>query len=151
MKATKKLIQTFLDSKKIAVAGVSRNEKKFGQAAFRELEKRGYDVYPVNPNAEDILGKKCYTSVSELPSEINSLLVITPKTQTLGVLKDAVSRGIKNIWIQQISENPETIEYIKANNLNPVIKQCILMHAEPVKGFHKFHRMIYRIFGVLPK
>jgi uncharacterized protein len=151
MKPTKQQIAEFLAVKTIAVAGVSRNEKKFGATAYKELKERGYRILPVNPNTPELYGETCYPSVGALPAEVTSLLIVTPKTQTLGVLKEAVGKGIRNIWIQQMSENAETIEYVKTLERKPVIKQCILMHAEPVKGFHKFHRTIYNFFGVLPK
>lgn len=151
MKTSKKQIQAFFEMKKIAIAGVSRDSKKFSTVAFRELTEKGYEIYPVNPNVDTIHGVTCYQSVSALPAGVNSLLIATPKPHTLGLLKDAVAKGLQNIWIQQMSETPETIEYIKANNLNPIIKQCIFMHAEPVGSIHKFHRAISRFFGQLPK
>ena len=150
MKPTKKLIQAFFEPKKIAIAGVSRDSKKFSTVVFHELKKRGFDVYPVNPNVDSILGVTCYRSVSALPADVSSLLIVTPKPHTLDLLKEAVSKGFRNIWIQQMSETHETIAFVKSRDINLIMKQCILMHAEPVKGFHKFHRTINRIFGLLP-
>jgi uncharacterized protein len=151
MKPSKQLIQTFLEPKKLAIAGVSRDSKKFGNAVFRELKEKGFVVYPINPNVDTILGEKCYPSVSVLPADVSCLLIVTPKLKTLDILKEAVSKGIKNIWIQQMAETPEVIDYVKSRNLSVIMKQCILMYAEPVKGFHKFHRTIKKIFGLLPK
>jgi uncharacterized protein len=145
------MIQAFFETKKIAVAGVSRNEKKFGTAVFKELREKGYEVIPINPNTDTILGVPCYRSVAALPAGIDSILLATPKQQTMETLKEAVAKGIKNIWIQQFSETPETLAYVKASNLNPVMKQCVLMFAEPAKSFHKFHRSIKGFFGLLPK
>ena len=151
MKPSKQLIRTFFDTKKIAVAGVSRDSKKFSNTVFRELKEKGFDVYPINPNVDTIQGVACYHSVSALPADVSSLLIVTPKLHTLELLKEAVSKGLRNIWIQQMSETPETIAYVKSQNLNLIMKQCILMYAEPVIGFHKFHRTIKKIFGLLPK
>ena len=151
MKASKQLIQTFLETKKIGIAGVSRDSKKFSTVIFRELKEKGFDVYPINPNVDTIYGVTCYQSVSALPSDVRSLLIVTPKLYTLDLLKEAVIKGFSNIWIQQMSETPEVIAYAKSQNLNLIMKQCILMHTEPVRGFHKFHRAINRIFGLLPK
>ena len=151
MKPSKQLIQTFFETKKIAIAGVSRDSKKFGSVVFKELKEKGFDVYPINPNVDNIYGEKCYQSLSGLPADVSSLLIVTPKPNTLDLLKEAVSKGFKNIWIQQNSETPEVIEFVKSRNLDLIMKQCIMMHAEPVKGFHKFHRAIKKIFGLLPK
>lgn len=151
MKTTQKQINDFFGNKKIAVAGVSRDPKKFSTVAFNELKERGFDVYPVNPNVDSVNGVKCYSSVATLPADVGSLLIVTSKNQTLDVLKDAVSRSVPNIWIQQMSETPEVMAFIKTHKLTLITRQCVLMFAEPVKSFHKFHRTIKRLFGLLPK
>jgi hypothetical protein len=63
---SKKNIQDFLEPKKLAIAGVSRNPKKFGHAVFRELKKSGYSVYPINPNTDTLDGEKCYAASTTL-------------------------------------------------------------------------------------
>jgi uncharacterized protein len=151
MRATKQMIQSFFEPKKIAVAGVSRSTKKFGGAVYKELTEKGFEVIPVNPNTDSLYGVTCFPSVSALPSGIESLLIVTSKKQTLEVLKEAVSKGIRNIWIQQMSETTDTVEYMQSNNLSVIMKECILMHSEPVSSIHKFHRTIKKIFGRLPK
>ena len=52
-------IQSFLSQEKIAVAGVSRKKQKFGNAIYKELAKKGYEVFAVNPNMDDYEGKRC--------------------------------------------------------------------------------------------
>jgi uncharacterized protein len=151
MKPSREMINSFFESKKVAVAGVSRNPKKFSTVVFNEMKERGFDVYPVNPNVETLYGVTCYPTVSALPADVTRLVLVTSKKHTMGLLKDAVDRGMQHIWIQQMSETPEAIDYVKTQNLKIILKQCILMNLEPVKGFHKFHRTIYKIFGVLPK
>ena len=151
MKTDKKSIESFFETRHIAIAGVSRNPKKFGNVVYQELKTNGYTVYQVNPNVSELNGEVCYKSVSELPPEAASLLIATSKGQTLQVLKDAVTKGIRNIWIQQMSETKEAIEFARSSNITPIMKECIFMFAEPVKGFHKFHRNIKKFFGALPK
>jgi predicted CoA-binding protein len=151
MKPSRKMINDFFEKKKIGIAGVSRDPKKFGSVVFKDLQDKGFNVFPVNPNMDTHLGAPCFKSVAALPAEVESLLITTPKSQTLAVLKEAVSRGFSNIWIQQMSESPEVMEFIKTHKLTLITKQCILMFAEPVRGFHKFHRTLKGIFGSLPK
>jgi uncharacterized protein len=151
MKASRKAIELFLSSKKIAIAGVSRNPKKFGYTVFKELSQKGFDVYPINPNTNSLGGTPCFQSVSALPSNVKNLLIVTPKNQTTGLIREAVSNGISGIWIQQMSETPEAIQFAQENNVNLISKQCILMWAEPVKSFHRFHRNLKKLFGLLPK
>jgi hypothetical protein len=144
-------IREFLAPKKLALAGVSRNPKKFGYAALKELKEKGFDVYPVHPEADEILGVKCYHSVSGLPADIRHLVSMVPKDQTRTVVAEALDRGISNIWIQQMSDTPEAIDLAKERNAGLVVKTCILMHASPVKSIHAFHRGLLKIFGMLPK
>jgi uncharacterized protein len=151
MKTSLKSIKTFLEPKKLAIAGVSRNEKKFGYAVYKELREKGFKLYPVNPNAESLGNEPCFRSVSALPVDVKHLLILTKKDQTLGVLKEAIAKGMDNIWIQQMSETPEVLEYLKDKQVNVVAKQCILMFAEPAKSFHRFHRGIKSLFGLLPR
>jgi len=149
MKTKKELINNFFESKKFAMAGVSRNDKKFGNAIFKELIKKDFEIIPVNPNAQEIDGIKCYASVEQLPDEINSLLIATPKKETDNVLRQAINKGIKNIWVQQMSETTETLKIAEEYQKEIIYNKCIYMFAEPVGGFHKFHRTIIKIFGKL--
>lgn len=143
-------IKEFLANKPIAMAGVSRNPKKFGHTSFKELRNKNLDLIPINPHADEIDGIKAYTSVEELPPDVNALLVMTKKEHTLGVVQAAHKRGIKHIWIQQMSETPEALAELENTDVNLISKQCILMHHSP-HSFHKFHRNIKKFFGRMPK
>ena len=144
-------IEAFLAPKKLALAGASRNPKKFGHIAMKELKDRGFEIYPVHPEADEILGIKCYRTIESLPAGLNHLISMVPKPSTAAVVSEALSRGIGNIWIQQMSETPEAIALAKEKNAGLVTGTCILMHAGPVKGVHAFHRAVLKIFGRLPK
>ncbi len=148
--ATAKQIDDFLSGRQIAMAGVSRNPKKFGYVAFKELREKGLELIPVNPGATEINGIKAYNSVSALPEGIDSLLVMTPKPQTAAVVKEARAKGIKNIWIQQMSDTPEAILALEGSGINVITKECIMMFHNPT-GIHKFHRGLKKFFGRLPK
>lgn len=143
-------IQKFLEPQKIAIAGVSRNPKKFGGAVFKELKEKGYELYPVNPNAVEIQGVKCYDSVESLPADVEHLLIITPKNETETVAKAAASKGMKMVWIQQKSDTPEAVKVIQEAQIPLIHKKCILMFAEP-KGPHKVHQFFVKLFGGYPK
>jgi len=147
---SQKQIDQFLAVKHIAIAGVSRNPKKFGRVAYEELTRKGLQLIPINPNLDEISGTKCYPSVAALPDEVNGLIILTKKDQTAAVVKEALSKGISNIWIQQHSETPEALALLKDKDLNVITKQCVLMHHKP-DSFHKFHRNLKRFFGGMPK
>lgn len=144
-----KSVSRFLSLGKYAIAGVSRDPKKFGHVVFKTLRRKGMDVVPVNPQAETIDGVKCYKSVSELPADIKGIIFMTPKGETLSVAKDAISRGIKDLWIQQGAETGPMITELEKEDVNLIHNQCILMFWKP-DGIHSFHRFLKKIFGGLP-
>jgi predicted CoA-binding protein len=148
---TKKEIEIFFEPKRLAIVGVSRDTKKFGHIVFKDLKAKGYSVYPVNPNTDKIDGDRCYRSVKDLPDDIRSVLILTPKKETDSILREVINKGIINIWVQQMSETNQTIKIAEEYQKEIIHKKCIYMFAEPITGIHKFHRAILKLFGMLPK
>jgi predicted CoA-binding protein len=147
---TQKQITDFLANDPIAMAGVSRNTKKFGYTAYKELKGKGLNLIPINPNTDEIDGEKSFRSVSDLPDNVKALLVFTKKDQTKLLVQEAKKKGIKHIWIQQMSDTPEAIAELNGTDINLITKQCIMMYHEP-HSIHKFHRGLKKLFGALPK
>jgi predicted CoA-binding protein len=148
--ATLKQIEDFMASQPIAMVGVSRNPKKFGYTAFKELREKGLNVVPVNPAAAEILGQKAFPDVKSLPSEVRGVIVMTKKDQTLSVVREAREKGIKNIWIQQMSDSKESIKELEGSDTNLIKGECVLMHYKP-NGVHKFHMFLRKLFGGFPR
>lgn len=140
-------IRSFLDAGVIAMAGASRDKKKFGNQVLTELKSRGMKVLPVHPEAREIDGLECVASVGDLPSDVNHLFVAVAKDKTAGIVEAAAEKGIKNVWIQQMSETPEAIKVAEEKGVDLITKRCIFMYADPVKGVHKFHRTLNKLFG----
>jgi uncharacterized protein len=147
---TLKQINEFIDSQPIAVVGASRNPKKFGYSAFKELKEKGMKLVPVNPVADEIMGEKSYKSVKLLPDDVKGIIVFTKKDQTASVIRDAKAKGIKQIWIQQMADSKEALEELKDSDINYITGQCILMHYKP-HSVHKFHKGLNKFFGRFPK
>jgi uncharacterized protein len=147
---TLKQINEFIESQPIAMVGVSRNPKKFGYSAYKELKEKGMKIIPVNPKAEEILGEKTYPNVKMLPPEVQSILVFTKKDQTASVIRDAKEKGIKHIWIQQMADSKEALDELKDSGISFITGECILMHYKP-HSIHKFHGSLKKFFGRFPK
>ena len=144
-------IDRFLNCKLIAVAGASRKEKSFCASAIAHLRAIGYTVLSINPNfVENNTNRNEFKSVSDLPKSVNNLLVLTNPEQTLSVVKPAIERGIKNIWVQQKSETTEVIALCSSSKVNLIYNQCIFMFSQP-EGMHKFHYHLKKLFGGIPK
>lgn len=143
-------VNNFLNCKNLAIVGVSRKSSKFGNAIYKELKKKGFNVYGVNPKLENIDGDKCFSSLRELKGKVEGIVNVVSKSQTKEVVMEANEVGIKNIWMQQGSESEEAINFCKENGINEIHKECILMFAEPVNSIHGVHRWLWKIAGKLP-
>ena len=75
--STLQSINEFMTQKNIAVAGVSRKKQKFGNAIYKELKKKGYKLYPLNPNMETYDDEKCYPDIASLPDEVTAIVLNT--------------------------------------------------------------------------
>jgi hypothetical protein len=147
---TKAAVDDFLSVHTWAVVGVSRNPKKFGAAAYRELKKT-YRLIPVNPEADTIDGDRCYPNLLSLPEPVEGVLVLVPPSQTEQVVRDAHAAGIRRVWMQQQTESEAAIRYCQVNGMSVVQNECILMYAEKTAFYHKLHRWVWGVTGKLPK
>ncbi len=147
---TKKAIDNFLAQSKIAVVGVSRSGKKFGNSVFKELKSKGYETYPVNSYTSEIEGEKCYPGLSSIPGGVNGVVLVVPPVETDELVKEAAQLGIRNIWIQQGAGSKEAVKFCEDNGINVVHDECIMMFSEPAAFIHRFHRGINKIIGKLP-
>jgi len=143
------MINDFIQSKKIAVVGMSRSGKKFGNMASKELKAKGYEIYPVHPEAKEIDGFTCYPDLKSLGGKVDGVWISIPPAKVPAILEEASEIGLKNIWLQQGAWSKEVQQSIDELGLSVVTKKCILMYAPPVHSFHKFHRTIKSIFGGL--
>jgi hypothetical protein len=144
-------VRDFLAQRTLAVVGASRSGKGFGSAAFRELKAKGYRLLPVHPEAEQIEGERCYPSLKALPEPVGGVLIVVPPQETEKVIREAAQSGIRRVWIQQGAESDAAVRYCQQEGLSVVAGQCILMFAEPVATFHRFHGWLWRLFGKAPK
>jgi predicted CoA-binding protein len=113
---------------------------------MKTLAERGYEVVPVNANADTIDGKTCYRSLTQIPTPVEAVVTVVPPLQTLMVVDDCVRLGIEYLWMQQGSESREAILRAEASGINVVHHACIIMYADPT-GIHRIHRWIHDVFA----
>jgi len=90
------------------------------------LYENGYDVTPINPTTDEILGKKCYASVSDMASEIDIIDVFRPSGQILSVIQEVIQKKPKVIWFQEGIHNPDAEEMAKKVGIKVVFNRCML-------------------------
>ena len=136
-------VGNFLEQKRIASVGVSRDEKDFTRTMFKEFQKHGYEVIPVNPNAAEIDGQRCYAHVQDITPSVGGVLVMTAPTVTEQVVRDCVQAGVKLVWLHSgegvAAVSAEAIKVCKENGIGVVPGFCPYMFLSDVNFFHKIH------------
>ena len=119
-------IRQILSLKKVAVVGMSQNPGKAAHGVPRYLSENGYDLTPVNPNADEILGKKCLDEISEVQGEIDIVDVFRPSDQVLPIVKEAIKKNPKVIWLQEGIHNQEAENLARNAGIKVVFNRCML-------------------------
>jgi predicted CoA-binding protein len=123
-----KLIKAFLYRENIfAVAGASRDPEKYGHQVYRDLRNAGYRVYCVNPNADEVLGNKCYPSLEALPVKPDVVDVVVPPKITEQLVKTCKKLGITKVWMQPGSESETAIKFCEENGIDVVHGVCVMV------------------------
>ena len=147
---TKEAVDNFLSQESIAIVGVSREGRKFGNMAYKELKSKGYNLYPINPNTDEVEGDRYYPSLKDLPEQVGGVLIVVPPEQTEKIVMEAKEVGINRVWMQQGAQSEKAINYCQENGIDAVHNECILMFAEPAGFPHRAHRWVWGLIGKLP-
>jgi len=119
-------IRDILSLKKVVVIGMSKHSSKAAHFVPKFLLDNGYDITPVNPTAEEILGKKCYDSISEIDEEIEIVDIFRPSDQVLPFVQEAIKKKPKVIWLQEGIHNSEAEELARKDGIKVVYNRCML-------------------------
>lgn len=123
----KELIDKALSAKSFAVVGASGNKSKFGNKILKRLMQRGYTVYPVNPNYDELEGVKCYHSLSEIEEKVDVVNVVVAPKYSLLAVDAAAEKGIETIWFQPGSFDDEVISKSLEKGLDTIYNHCVLV------------------------
>ena len=155
MSALKQAADEFLSNKRIAVAGVSRKGDTAANAVYKKLKACGYEVFPVNPNAEIIDEDKCYHSLNEIPGIVEGVVIGTKPEAAKQIVEDCGRLGIKDVWIHRSfgtgSYDESAVEKAKELGLKVIPGGCPMMFCEPVDVSHKCFKWFFGATGKLPK
>lgn len=125
-------IRKFYELKNIAVVGMSKNVEKPAHFVPKFLMEHDYNIIPVNPTTTEVLGRKSYPSLSEVPDSVNIDIVdVFRKSEDVpSVVDDAVKnknkKGIKLIWMQLGIQNEEAEKKAKENGVDVVYNRCMM-------------------------
>ncbi len=119
-------ISEILSLKKVAVIGMSKNSSKAAHYVPKYLSENGFDITPVNPSADEILGKKCFDSVSEIDGDIEIVDIFRPSDEVLPFVQEAIKKKPKVIWLQEGIHNSEAEDLARKNGITVVFNRCML-------------------------
>jgi uncharacterized protein len=127
--------ELLLSTKTIAIVGVSANTDKASNHVARYLQgKTDYELFFVNPAADEILGQKVYKSLSEIEQEIDLVDVFRKPEDCLAVLDEAIAIKAKSIWLQLGISVPEVKSAGEEAGLSVIMDRCIKVdHAHLLK------------------
>jgi len=147
MPTMKEAASEFLARKRIAVTGVSRKPKSHGSnVVFNRLRDRGYEVFAVNPNADEVEGARSYHDLRSIPGGVDAVVIATAPDKALGTMRECADLGIKHVWMHrsfgQGSVSAEAAAYGREHGITVIDGGCPLMF-DPVADFgHKCMRVI---------
>ena len=99
----------FLSSKRIAVAGYSRSGKATGNLIYKALKDRGYEVFALNPHAEEISDEPCYKVLQDIPGGVDGVIIVTNPDHTAEIVLDAAAAGVSRIWMHNNTFGPSSV------------------------------------------
>ena len=147
-------VAEFLAGKRFAVAGVSRQPKQFANAIYRRLLDSGFEVLPVNPNAAEVEGVRCYPDLISIPGAIDGVVVATHPRTGLDIVRQCGEKGIRRVWFHRSfgsgSVSGEAVRECKERGIQCIVGGCPLMYCEPVDAGHRCIRSWLRLFGRVP-
>jgi predicted CoA-binding protein len=117
--------QILQDTQTIAVVGLSDDPSKTSHMVSEAMQRKGYRIIPVNPNAASILGETSYASLKDVPVPIDIVNVFRRPEHTPPIAEEAVAVGAKVLWLQLGISNEETATIASEGGLKIIMDRCI--------------------------
>jgi hypothetical protein len=148
MQDIKDAASEFLTRKRVAVTGVSRTPKTHGSNnVYRRLRERGYDVFAVNPNADEVEGDRCYKDLRSIPDGVEAVVIGTRPELAEDTMHECVELGIKHVWMHRGpgagSVSAAATDYGRQHGITVIDGGCPLMFGPTADLGHKIMRLVY--------
>lgn len=131
------LRRILLQGRTLAVVGLSSSWYRPSFFAAKYMQDRGYRIVPVNPNYAEVLGEKCYPTLSEVPDRIDIVDCFRKPAEIVPIARDAVAIGAKVLWMQLGIRNDQAADIALAAGLDVVMDRCVkIEHARILGGLN---------------
>lgn len=154
MKPINEAASEFLANKRVAVTGVSRTPKTHGSNnVYRRLRERGYEVFAVNPNTDQVEGDRCYPDLKSIPGGVEAVVIGTRPEIGERTMEECAELGIKHVWMHRGpgagSVSAAATDYGRQHGITVIDGGCPLMFQPTADFGHKIMRFVYA--GKVPK
>ena len=147
--------EEFLAQKRIAVAGVSRDEKQPANLIYRRLRDTGHDVFAVNPRADGVEGDACFHSVTEIPGGVDGVVVVTPPQASAAVVADCMTAGVPRVWFHRGmgpgSVADDAIALAEGHGIKVIAGGCPNMFGATSDPGHRAMLCVLQVSGKAPR
>jgi predicted CoA-binding protein len=138
----------FLANKRIAVTGVSRTPKNHGSnTVYQRLRQRGYEVFAVNPNAQNVEGDPCYPNLTSIPGGVDAVVIGTRPSIAETTMRECADLGVKHVWMHRGpgagSVSPAATAYGRAQGITVIDGGCPCMFGDTSDFGHRVMRRLY--------
>lgn len=156
MTAIRPAASEFLAHQRIAVTGVSRQPRDHGgNIIYRRLRDRGYQVFAINPNADQVEGDQCYHNLASVPDGVEAVVIATRPETAEATMRECIELGIKQVWMHRSfgagSVSEPATELGREHGITVINGGCPLMFGPTADVGHKIMRVVLGWTGKLPK
>jgi uncharacterized protein len=153
----KEAASEFLAKRRVAVTGVSRDPQNHGSnVVYRRLRERGYEVFAINPNAdEELEGDPSYHDLRSLPGGVEAVVIGTRPEIAEETMRECAELGIKHVWMHRRpgagSVSEAAAEYGRERGIMVIDGGCPCMFDPTADLGHKVMRIVFTLNGNVPK
>ncbi|HZD79301.1 MAG TPA: CoA-binding protein [Actinomycetota bacterium] len=156
MQPIKDAASAFLEHRRIAVTGVSRNPKGHGSnVVYQRLRAREYEVFAVNPNADEVEGDPCYHDLKSIPGGVQGVVIGTRPELAEDTMRECVDLGITDVWMHRGpgggSVSEAATEYGRSHGVTVIDGGCPCMFGPTADVGHKVMRFMFTATGNVPR
>lgn len=156
MRTIKEAATDFLGQKRIAVTGVSRNPGAHASnVVYRRLRERGYEVFAVNPNADEVEGDICYHDLHSIPGGVDAVVIGTRPERALDTMSEVDQLGIQHVWMHRSfgtgSVSDAATDFGRAHGINVIDGGCPCMFEPTADPGHRAMRLVFTLNGHVPR
>ncbi len=146
----------FLAKRRVAITGVSRDSQNHGgNVVYQRLRQRGYQVFAVNPNAEQVEGDRCYPNLKSIPGGVEAVVIATRPELAEATLRECADLGIKHVWMHRAfgagSVSAEAAVWGREHGIRVIDGGCPLMCEPTADPGHKLMRFVLTLTGTVPR